>query len=177
MIAELIRCGISEFCVSPGSRSTPLALAVAENPDARALVHFDERGSAFRALGLAKATGKPAVLICTSGTAPANYYPAIIEASRSATPMIILSADRPMELRDTGAAQTIDQVKMFGDYLRWSIDLLPPDTQVPPEVVLTTIDQAVRMSFGRQAGPVQLNCQYREPLAPHEKTQDYSDYC
>ena len=137
MIEEMIRCGVSEFCISPGSRSTSLALAAAENSAANPVVHFDERGCAFRALGLAKATGKAAALICTSGTAPANYYPAIVEASQSATPMIILSADRPAELRSTGASQTVDQVKMFGDYLRWSIDLLPPDLQVSPELLLT----------------------------------------
>ncbi len=176
IVEELIRNGISEFCLSPGSRSTPLAVAVAERSDIHATVHFDERGSAFRALGIAKATGRPAVLICTSGTAVANNYPAIIEASQSATPLIILSADRPAELRDCGASQTINQVAMFGSYLRWSFDLLPADEQVKPEFVLSTVDQAVHMSLHSPAGPVHLNCQFREPLAPLGKEQDYSSY-
>ncbi len=176
IVAELVRNGISEFCLSPGSRSTPLAVAAAERTDIHATVHFDERGSAFRALGFAKATGRPAVLICTSGTAVANYYPAIIEASQSATPLIILSADRPVELRECGASQTINQVAMFGSYLRWSFDLLPPDEQISPEFLLTTVDQAVHKSLQYPAGPVQLNCQFREPLAPLGAERDYARY-
>lgn len=176
IVAELVRNGITEFCLSPGSRSTPLAVAAAECDDIRTTVHFDERGSAFRALGVAKATGRPAVLICTSGTAVANYYPTIIEASQSATPLIILSADRPAELRECGASQTINQVAMFGDYLRWSFDLLPPDEQISPEFLLSTVDYAVHKSFNFPAGPVQLNCQFREPLAPLGAEQDYSMY-
>lgn len=176
IVEELIRNGVSEFCLSPGSRSTPLAIAVAERDDVDSTVHFDERGSAFRALGFAKATGRPAVLICTSGTAVANFYPAVIEASQSATPMIILSADRPVELRDCGASQTIDQGKMFGSYLRWSFDLLPPDERVTPELVLSTIDLAVQKSLHSFPGPVQVNCQFREPLAPLGTEQDYSEY-
>ncbi len=176
IVAELVRNGISEFCLSPGSRSTPLAIAVAERDDIQSKVHFDERGSAFRALGIAKATGKPAALICTSGTAAASFYPAIVEASQSATPMIVLSADRPVEMRACGASQTIDQIGMFGSYLRWSFDLLPPDERIKPEFVLSTIDQAVHRSLNSPAGPVQLNCQFREPLAPLGEEQDYSKY-
>lgn len=176
IIAELVRNGVTEFCLSPGSRSTPLAIAVAERADIESTVHYDERGSAFRALGIAKATGRPAVLICTSGTAVANFYPAIIEASQSAIPMIILSADRPMELRECGASQTIDQVKIFANYLRWSFDLLPPDEQVKPEFLLTTIDQAIERSLFAPPGPVQINCQFREPLAPLGPERDYSEY-
>ena len=173
MVAELVRCGVSNFCVSPGSRSTPLVLAVADNPEAHVSVHFDERSSAFRALGYAKATGKPAVAICTSGTALANYYPAVVEASQSNTPLIIISADRPSELRDTGAAQTIDQVSMFGDYLRWRVDIAPPDMQVSSSYLLSTVDHAFRMAA---SGPVHLNCQFREPLAPLPELQDFAAY-
>lgn len=173
MVAELVRCGVSNFCVSPGSRSTPLVLAVADNPDAHVSVHFDERGSAFRALGYAKATGKPAVAICTSGTAVANYYPAVVEASQSNTPLIIISADRPSELRDTGAAQTINQVNIFGNYPRWQVDIAPPDTQVSPSYLLSTVDHAFRMAAD---GPVHLNCQFREPLAPLPDLHDFAVY-
>lgn len=176
IVAEFVRNGINEFCISPGSRSTPLAIAVAERGDIHSTVHVDERGSAFLALGFAKATGRPAVLICTSGTALANFYPAVIEASQSATPLIILSADRPSELRECGAAQTINQVNILGSYLRWSYDLHPPDEQIKPEFVLSTIDHAIHRALNAPAGPVQVNCQFREPLAPLGPFQDFTRY-
>src|SRR5690606_484399 len=110
-VEELVRSGVDYFVVCPGSRSTPLAIAVAENNECRKTVHFDERGAAFLALGYGKATGRPAAVICTSGTAAANFYPAVIEANQSRVPLIVLTADRPPELRDSGALQTIDQVK------------------------------------------------------------------
>lgn len=176
IVEELFRNGITHFYLSPGSRSTPLVLAVAERSDLTVSMHFDERGSAFRALGYGKATNRPAVLVCTSGTALANFYPAIIEASQSATPMIILSADRPAELRNSGAPQTIDQVKIFGKYLRWEFDLIPPNLQVPAEFVLSTVDKAVASCDSGTSGPVQINCQYRELLAPDGSLEDYSAY-
>ena len=166
IIEELVRSGTGRFIISPGSRSTPLVLAAANHPNVQTLIHPDERGAAFYALGYAKATGRPAVLICTSGTALVNYYPAIVEASRSVLPMIILSSDRPVELRGTGAPQTIDQVKIFGGYLRWSFDLPAPDTQIDPSFVLTTVDQALFRTIRPPAGPVQINCMYREPFIP-----------
>ncbi len=163
MIEELIRNGVTHFFVAPGSRSSPLALAVAGNKRAKMIVHFDERGLAFAALGCARATGIPAAVITTSGTAVGNLFPAVIEASMDHVPMILLSADRPPELRDCGANQAIDQVKIFGDYVRWFFDVPCPDEKISPRFVLTTIDQ----TFARAAtGPVHLNCQYREPLAP-----------
>ncbi|MEJ7820228.1 MAG: thiamine pyrophosphate-binding protein, partial [Rubrobacteraceae bacterium] len=109
LVEELRRCGVGLFCVAPGSRSTPLVAALASDPKAKALVHFDERGTAFAALGYARATGRPAAWITTSGTAVANGLPAIVEASTDGVPMILLTADRPPELRQTGANQTIDQ--------------------------------------------------------------------
>ena len=111
--------GSDHFVVSPGSRSTPLTVAVARNPKAHTTIHFDERGAAFFALGHAKATGKPAVLICTSGTAVANYFPAVVEASMDNIPLIILSADRPPELIDVGANQAIFQDNIYGEYPRY----------------------------------------------------------
>lgn len=102
LIDELVRNGITRFCISPGSRSTPLTIAAAENPNAENIVCIDERGSAFYALGYSRATGKPAAIICTSGTAAANFYPAIIEARQSNIPLIIITADRPPDLRLLG---------------------------------------------------------------------------
>src|SRR5512147_695588 len=115
-ISELVRCGVTTFIVSPGSRSTPLALAVARNKRSEIVTHFDERGAGFVAVGYARATHKPAALICTSGTAVANYLPAVVEASMDHLPLIVLSADRPPELQDTGANQTIPQGNIFGEF-------------------------------------------------------------
>ncbi len=168
IVEELVRCGAGVFCLSPGSRCTPLTLGVAANPRARSVVHFDERGAAYHALGWAKASGRPAVLICTSGTAAANYFPAVVEASQSEVPLIVLTADRPPELLDAGANQAIDQMKMFGDYVRWHCTLPCPDESVPPSFVLTTVDQAVHRSTCSPAGPVHLNCMFREPFVPAE---------
>jgi len=176
MVEELLRNGVDTFCISPGSRSTPLTLAVARNPKAKSFVHFDERGSAFRALGFASATGRPCAVITTSGTAAANLFPAIIEASKKKLPLIILTADRPPELRFTGAHQTIDQVKMYGNYVRWHCDLPCPTTDIPAEFVLTTIDQAVSRATGNPGGPVHINCMYREPLAPIKTRSKWVPY-
>lgn len=176
MIEELIRCGVTEFVLSPGSRCTPLTLAVAENSNANHIIHFDERGAAFYALGQARAMGEPVVLICTSGTAAANYYPAIVEASMDMIPLIVLTADRPPELRATGANQSIDQVGMFGNYVRWQFDLPCPSVEQSPEFILTTIDQAVHRARSTPAGPVHLNCMFREPLAPPDEMIDFTGY-
>lgn len=166
IVEELIRCGVGKFCISPGSRNSPLVVAAAGNPRADTLVHCDERGAAFYALGFAKATGQPAALICTSGTAVANTLPAVVEAAATGVPLVVLSADRPVALRDTGANQTIDQVGIFGPYARWHFDLPAPQAAVPASAVLTTVGQLVYRARRSPAGPVQLNCQFDEPLAP-----------
>ncbi|MFQ5628991.1 MAG: 2-succinyl-5-enolpyruvyl-6-hydroxy-3-cyclohexene-1-carboxylic-acid synthase [bacterium] len=176
VVEELARLDIDYFCVSPGSRSTPLTLAVANHPKAKSIICLDERGAAFHALGYARATGKPAALICTSGTAVANYYLAIVEASVDCVPMLILSADRPPELRETGANQTIRQQHIFGDYVRWFFDMPCPDTEIPAEMVLTTIDQAVYRATRSPAGPVHLNFMFREPLGPVPSGENFGDY-
>ena len=133
IVEELIRCGVEYFCIAPGSRSAPLTVAVARHPRAKHFVHFDERGLAFHALGYSSANKKPAVLICTSGTAGANFFPAVIEASKKKVPLIILTADRPPELRSTGAVQTIDQVGLYGKYVKFQFDLPCPDVKISPE--------------------------------------------
>jgi 2-succinyl-5-enolpyruvyl-6-hydroxy-3-cyclohexene-1-carboxylate synthase len=166
IVTELVRNGVNYFVISPGSRSTPLTLAVAQHPQAQKTICIDERGAAFHAVGYARATGEPAVLICSSGTAAANYLPAVIEAATDGIPMIILSADRPPELRQTGANQTIEQVDLYGSYPVWKFDLPCPTAEISPNVVLTTIDLAVFRSRRSAGGVVQLNCMFREPLAP-----------
>lgn len=166
LIDQLVASGVTRFFVAPGSRSTPLAMAVARHPDAQAFVHFDERGTAFMALGAARATAAPAAWITTSGTAVANGFPAVIEAATDAVPMILLTADRPAELRHSGANQTIDQVKIFGDNVRWFVDLPVPDAFVTAAFVRSTAAHAVARSLAPDAGPVHLNCMFREPLAP-----------
>ena len=166
IVEELLRSGVGLFCVAPGSRSTPLVAALAANERAESLVHFDERGTAFAALGYARATGRPAAWITTSGTAVANGLPAVVEAATDGIPMILLTADRPPELRQTGANQTIDQPDIFGDFVRWRFDLPAPGLEVDPASVLTTIDQAAYRALRAPSGPVHLNLMFREPLTP-----------
>ena len=173
LVEELIRQGAGTFCISPGSRSTPLTIAIARNPGARFRMFPDERSAGFYALGYARATGMPAVLVCTSGTAVANYFPAVVEASADACPMIVLSADRPFELLEAGANQTIRQQDIFGSYTRWSFQLPAPETGTPLASLLTTAAHAVRKSTGSPPGPVHLNVPFREPLIP--ETPDLDD--
>jgi 2-succinyl-5-enolpyruvyl-6-hydroxy-3-cyclohexene-1-carboxylate synthase len=168
IIEELVRNGVDYFVISPGSRSTPLTVAVAQHSHTQKIVCLDERGAAFHALGYVRATGNPAVLICTSGSAAANYLPAVIEAAIDHLPLIILSADRPPELRQTGANQTIHQVNLYGDYPVWQFDLPCPNVEIKPQVVLTTIDLAVSKSRQAPGGVVQLNCMFREPFGDHD---------
>jgi 2-succinyl-5-enolpyruvyl-6-hydroxy-3-cyclohexene-1-carboxylate synthase len=168
LVEELVRLGVSGFVLSPGSRNSPLALSVAQHEGTRYWVHFDERGAGFFALGLARRSGKPAVLICTSGSAAANYWPAVVEAEASGVPVIIITADRPPELLDCGANQAIRQTGLFGRYVRWEFTLPCPTGAIQPAFVLTTADQAHARSLGPDAGPVHLNVMLREPLAPTE---------
>ncbi len=171
IVEELVRLGVEYFCIAPGSRSSPLSVSVGQNKKAKAIVHFDERGLGFHALGISSATRNPVVLICTSGTAAANFYPAIIEASKKKVPLIVLTADRPPELRQTGAVQTIDQVGIFGKYVKHFTDLPCPDLNIKPEFVLTTIDQAWYQAYRNPCGVVHINCMFRDPLVP-VKTRD-----
>ena len=164
-VGQLRRDGLTDACVSPGSRSTPISLALARTEGIRVHVHLDERSSAFFALGLAKASGRPVVVTCTSGTAAANLFPAVVEASMSPAPLILLTADRPPELRGVGANQTIDQLELFGPYPRWSSDAPLPSEG--PHATRTWVLLAVEAY--RQAcrpGPVHVNLPYREPLVP-----------
>ena len=165
-VEELTRCGCRYFVISPGSRSTPLVVAAARHPAVTARVCLEERGAAFHGVGYGRAAGRPAVLVCTSGTALANYLPAVVEAAQDQVPLLVLSADRPPELQDTGANQTIAQRGIFGEYTRWSGELPVPTPRIDPRVVLTTVDQAVFRATSDPPGPVHLNCPFREPLEP-----------
>ena len=166
IVEELVRQGIRRFCISPGSRSTPLTAAAARNSETVCNVFPDERAAAFFALGFARGAKKPAVLICTSGTAVANYFPAVVEASLDNQPMLVLSADRPFELLETGANQTIRQKGIFGNYIRWDMELPEPSEETPARALLSTIDHAVRKSLGPLPGPVHLNFPFRKPFDP-----------
>ncbi len=176
IVEELVRNGANHFCLASGSRSTPLIMAVARHLQAKKTLHFDERGASFHALGYGRATGLPAVVVTTSGTALANAWPAVVEASLDHVPLIILSADRPPELRDSGANQTIDPVKFFGDYVRWQTDIPPADEKILPEFLLTTIDQAFYRTQSSPRGPVHLNIMFREPLITERPKKEPRSY-
>ncbi|RST76532.1 2-succinyl-5-enolpyruvyl-6-hydroxy-3-cyclohexene-1-carboxylic-acid synthase [Siminovitchia acidinfaciens] len=166
-IEGLARAGVKEVVISPGSRSTPLAMLFVEHKDIQVYMNIDERSAAFFALGLAKASGRPVAILCTSGTAAANYFPAVIEASLSRVPLIILTADRPHELRDVGAPQAIDQLHLFGRYVRWFADMaLPECGQEMIKYAKTSAIRAASVSNGLLPGPVHVNFPLREPLVP-----------
>jgi 2-succinyl-5-enolpyruvyl-6-hydroxy-3-cyclohexene-1-carboxylate synthase len=164
IVDHLVEHGVRRFCISPGSRSTPLAYAVSQDDRIDPLVHFDERGMAFHAFGFAKGAKAPVALIVTSGSAVGNLMPAVMEASHEGIPLIILTADRPPELRDAGANQSCDQVKIFSSYVRWECDLPCPDASLPDGYIGSTIAQAVYRATHSPKGPVHLNCMFREPF-------------
>lgn len=166
LVDELVRCGVEHACLSPGSRSTPIALALGRHPGVRVHVHLDERSSAFFALGLAKATARPVVVACTSGTAAANFLPAVVEASMSRAQLVLLTADRPPELRGVGANQTIDQLELYGRYVQTFVDAPVPGDLGDESTWRGIGDEAIRGSMGPPPGPAHLNLPYREPLVP-----------
>jgi 2-succinyl-5-enolpyruvyl-6-hydroxy-3-cyclohexene-1-carboxylate synthase len=162
---ELARCGLEHACTSPGSRSTPLVLSLVREPRLRSTSHVDERCGGFFALGLAKATGRPVALACTSGTAAANYAPAVHEAREARVPLLVLTADRPPELREIGAGQTIDQVKLYGGAAKWFFEV--DDQPATPERMRWLRQLACRAywtALEGRPGPVHLNFSLREPL-------------
>jgi len=156
-----VREGIDHFFVAPGSRCTPLTLAIAGHDNVKVTQHFDERALAFAALGYGRATGKPGVFVCTSGTGVANAMPAVIEASMECVPMLLFTADRPPELRGTGANQTIDQQRIFGVYPRWFFDMPCPNEELGDEYVCSNVMRGITETT---SGPVHLNWMFREPF-------------
>lgn len=173
LIEELCRQGAQYFCLAPGSRSTPLVYEIAQNKKVTDFVFYDERALAFHALGYGKAKKKPAVIVITSGTALANLYPAVIEAQFTQTPMIILSADRPIELYDCGANQTINQVHFFQSYVQWSSDLALCDEKLSSWFLASTASYAYQKAA---SGPVHLNCRFREPFLMEQKVEDEKEF-
>lgn len=173
MVEELIRLGLKHVCLAPGSRSTPLTLAVANHPRLSTHVHFDERGLGFMALGIAKATHTPVAVITTSGTAVANLYPAVIEAKQTHQPLLVLSADRPIELVEVGANQAIPQQGIFADYPVWQTQLPEPTERISPAFLLSQLDEAWSKLPN---GPVHLNCPFPEPLYPDGQYQSFAAY-
>ena len=169
-VDELARSGLTDVCICPGSRSTPLALAVARHGGINVWMHLDERSAAFFALGMAKTSRRPVALVCTSGTAVANFMPAVVEARQSRVPLLVLTADRPPELHDVGASQTIDQIRFYGSQVTWSVEMpLPEATETLLRFVRTTAGRAVAEASGVSAGPVHLNFPFREPLVPTDE--------
>jgi 2-succinyl-5-enolpyruvyl-6-hydroxy-3-cyclohexene-1-carboxylate synthase len=172
-VDELAAGGVDAVCLAPGSRSTPLMVAFATHDDIEVFSHLDERSAAFFALGRAKRTGTPTPVVCTSGTAAANFHPAVIEADRARVPMLVLTADRPPELRDSGANQTVDQEKLFSDAVRWYADLAEPEAEARKlRSLRTAAARAVGSATGAPPGPVHLNFPFRKPLEPTEVPGD-----
>src|SRR4051812_9608056 len=167
-VEELARCGVRHAVLSPGSRSTPLAVALERQPAIDLTVIVDERSAAFFALGAAQATRTPVAILCTSGTAAANLHPAVCEADESAVPLVVLTADRPPELRGIGAGQTIDQLKLYGDAVRWFCEVGTHDADDAGLLHYRSVAcRAFAMARGEpRPGPVHLNLAWREPLAP-----------
>ncbi|WP_415840227.1 2-succinyl-5-enolpyruvyl-6-hydroxy-3-cyclohexene-1-carboxylic-acid synthase, partial [Nocardiopsis gilva] len=167
LVDELARCGLAEAVIAPGSRSTPLALALVAHPGIRVHVRIDERSAAFLALGLARASRRAVALVCTSGTAAANFHPAVLEADQSCVPLLVLTADRPPELRGTGANQTVDQIKLFGSAVRLFTEVGAAE-RLPGMVAYwrSLACRAWAATDTERPGPVHLNLAFRDPLIP-----------
>src|SRR5258706_11384931 len=165
-VDELAVQGIEYACVSPGSRSAPIAMALQRHPKISVLMHIDERSGSFFGVGLAKATGRPVVLLSTSGTAAAEFHAAVVEASYSRTPLIVITADRPPDLQGAGANQSIDQQRLYGSSVRWFFDPgAPVELSNAARLWRRLAARAVAEAIGG-GGPVHVNLPFREPLVP-----------
>ncbi len=172
-VEELVRCGMTHAITSPGSRNAPLALVLAAQPGIEAVSIIDERSAGFVALGMARESGRPVAVTCTSGTASANLLPAVVEAHEARVPLIVLTADRPPELRDTGAGQAIDQVKLYGSMVKWFVEVGNHDPGRESAVHHRALGcRAFATAAGGRPGPVHLNFPLREPLTPVREELD-----
>ena len=173
LVEELARSGLRHACICPGSRSTPVAISFARQSQIKKWLHLDERSASFFALGMAQALEMPVAVVCTSGTAAANFFPAVIEARYAAVPLIVITTDRPPELWEWGAPQTMDQTRLFGLHAKWSVAMPPPEAT--PELlryVRMLASRVVATSLASPAGPVHVNIPFREPLTPEEVPDD-----
>ena len=174
LVTALARLGVRHVCITPGSRSTPLALAFADEPGITDWSHHDERSSAFFALGISRTLGEPVAIVTTSGTAAAELHPALAEARYARAPLIALTADRPIELRDFGAPQTIDQQNLFGRTVKWAHDV-ESTADADPARVVTLAARLVAEATTSPPGAVHLNIRYREPLMPSAEPPEVPD--
>jgi 2-succinyl-5-enolpyruvyl-6-hydroxy-3-cyclohexene-1-carboxylate synthase len=174
LVRALGQLGVNHVCITPGSRSTPLALAFTDAPEITDWSHHDERSSAFFALGIARTLRLPVAIVTTSGTAAAELHPALAEARHARTPLIALTADRPFDLRGVGAPQTMDQQDLFGSTVKWSHDI-ESTADADPARVVALASRIIDEALGRPAGPVHLNVRYREPLMPEEDPPEVPD--
>ena len=166
LVDEWVRAGLEHAVVSPGSRSTPMAMALADRPEITVHVHIDERSAAFVGLGIGMASGRPAVVLTTSGTAAVELHPAVVEAHQASVPLVAVTADRPPELHDVGAPQTVDQNRLFGPAVRWFVDPGPPSLATSGSwrsLGARAVLEAEGCG-GRGPGPVHLNLAFRESL-------------
>ncbi|RUL56561.1 2-succinyl-5-enolpyruvyl-6-hydroxy-3-cyclohexene-1-carboxylic-acid synthase [Lysinibacillus antri] len=165
VVASLMQNGVQDIVISPGSRSTPLAYAFASTKNLNIYRQVDERSAAFFALGIAKAKGQPVVLLCTSGTAAANYYPAIVEAKYARVPLIVITADRPHELREVGAPQAINQINLYGEHVKWAAEFpIPDEAKQTLPYIERHVARGVSIAKTAPYGPVHFNVPFREPL-------------
>jgi 2-succinyl-5-enolpyruvyl-6-hydroxy-3-cyclohexene-1-carboxylate synthase len=176
-VDELVRCGMRHAVTCPGSRNAPLTLTLAARPELHAVSVLDERAAGFMALGMAKASGRPVAVTCTSGSAAANLHPAVVEAWEARVPLIVLTADRPPELREVGAGQSIDQIKLYGGAAKWFVEVGTHDPRRETAIHHRALAcRSYATAAGGRPGPVHLNFPLREPLAPAPEALDPSDW-
>src|SRR5438309_7901415 len=172
-VDELARCGMEHAVTPPGSRNAPLALSLAAEPRIRAHSVLDERSAGFVALGIAKTTGTPVAVTCTSGTAAANLMPAVVEAHEARVPLVVMTADRPPELREVGAGQAIDQIRLYGGFAKWFVEVGNHEPTRETAIHFRALAcRAMATAVGGRPGPVHVNFPPRAPLAPGPEPAD-----